>query len=483
MVPVIPAPYAAALRDAHGLQGNKPQPLHPIVYNPPPRPPSKATNDMVDYPTGRAQIIQRMPLLMRQKYLNQHGYQVTVDGKHGPQTATAVKAFVKGIPGAYWTKIWNANHPQPVPGTGTDVAPNAHPALPYTPPTPAPAAGHAPPPPAPDPRINVPGVGNVNMINPTAYANSAMETKYGPAAAELVRQMAQAKADQGSHQTDIKNWFAQILGDQKTGAASNVAALGGILSGADKANVGLVNALGGSANAASSNVASLGTIGRNALEQLAAHQANFDDTQHTAIGQQGVEAANNEYAKGQKVRDDLASQMLNLNNQRGSDYTTTLQGAQQDRFKQQLAIHDAKVANAMLPGQLRSQTDAHIAAQNANSTAEVNTKYLQAKIKAMGTSTATDWSKATTRNDWHDAVTQSVSDRNGALVTDPATAWTQIQHLMGRNGLDGNGTAMADAKQALQDALSRSHARGLYKNWVWGPKGLVQLAPKPKKKK
>ena len=58
---------------------------------------------------GQSNSILTMPVANQQAFLRHQGYAVTVDGIAGPQTKTALKAFLHGTPAATWNHAWNAD--------------------------------------------------------------------------------------------------------------------------------------------------------------------------------------------------------------------------------------------------------------------------------------------------------------------------------------------------------------------------------------
>lgn len=59
---------------------------------------------------GSAQIdIRTLPVSQQQTLLAHAGYHVTVDGITGPQTQTALKAYLSGVPAAKWNHAWAAD--------------------------------------------------------------------------------------------------------------------------------------------------------------------------------------------------------------------------------------------------------------------------------------------------------------------------------------------------------------------------------------
>lgn len=68
-------------------------------------------------PAGREAAFKTLPVRQRQQILRNAGFQVTVDGVAGPQTATATRAYLKGVSPAIWNHAWQTTTPQPAPTT------------------------------------------------------------------------------------------------------------------------------------------------------------------------------------------------------------------------------------------------------------------------------------------------------------------------------------------------------------------------------
>lgn len=76
--------------------------------------------------SGSAPVnILSMPVKLRQQFLRNAGYQISVDGILGPQTKTATNAFLKGTPAATWNRAWTEGAPAATPISQGGAAPAA----------------------------------------------------------------------------------------------------------------------------------------------------------------------------------------------------------------------------------------------------------------------------------------------------------------------------------------------------------------------
>lgn len=344
--------------------------------------------------TGNAKQWSASTIAAKQKILRQNGFNVTVDGQDGPQTITAWKAFHQGISSHSWNAAWTAHHSgvMAAAATGTPAAvTNSGGGVP-APAGPTPPTGGTPPPPGYDPTATP-------LIDPQQYAAATANAQYNPQINALVRQIADAKAQQGATQKDIQDWYSKLVGDTGAEATQNNADAQAILGGHDAAAAGLVNALGGSASAGAAEAGAQAGIGRSALEKLGLSNTTLSRNLGTAYAGEGVTALrdqNRQYATDLKT---ALGQKADLLGAKGAAETSALQSAYAQRTAQQSQQLDDQIKSNLAGVQLDT------AKTNLEGT-KLNTQIarwrLQAGIKAAaatGTPGAVqDWGKLGTSN-------------------------------------------------------------------------------------
>lgn len=308
-----------------------------------------------------------------QAKLNAAGYHVAIDGKVGPQTLSAYKAYTTGVHPDAWGEAYSSRtHPSVSPAAHVTpgVVPHGNPGdVPATTPTRTPAG------------VDPAAATDPSLIDPVAAAHAAANGAYDPKIRALARQIADAKAQEGATQGDIKSWYAKLVGDTGGAATANQATTDAALSGHDAAAAGLVAALGGSSSAGAADVAANATIGRTSLESLGQNNVGFDRNIGTAYAGEGVTALQDEHrGYASALKDNLAAQQDNYG-AKGNAYISALQQARLDRTNQAKTIMDTNV-EGKLSGVQVAQANANLASTKQG--IKINEWRYQQGIKAAG---------------------------------------------------------------------------------------------------
>lgn len=272
-----------------------------------------------------------------QQFLLNHGFNVTVDGQMGPETASAADAFRKNHKGG---ASWSAAN-----GAGT------HPTSPHDP---SPAAHVT----AADAtrQTNTAGGTGVggsdvfssllsallagggkvgSLLDPQSFGDAAAAPS-DALASTYQRQIAQSPRDEAQHQADISNWYGldpnansyklSVLG--RLGTASErdqQAATDGASNVSDLAK-SLVSSIGGSANDGSSSVAAAGADAAGTMAALGASSKMYAEDMAPLLTAEARGSMSRESASHQQVLLDLQDKLAQARGQSKSDRAGAVMG-------------------------------------------------------------------------------------------------------------------------------------------------------------
>lgn len=320
-----------------------------------------------------------LPVAKRQTILKNAGFAVAVDGITGPQTATATRAYLKGVSPSVWNHAWSSSHAisntPPAPAVATPMparTPNAH----------VPAA--AVPPASPTSGLLDQVLGGLGAYKPPTMkelmdqAKELAEIQIGPQVTLYKQQQDQAIADaerRAKLQAQIGAALAEVLKSQGPEVAATYRAAGadqaGLASGfsgdlresaaadAQKINE-LLDSIGAPSaqhvdtaptDAAANVLYGLGgylpasTLGR----EGAAFAAAADLLPQTATGQ-GAQLAANELHAGADAKKQLALQLAALETQRPGLVRNALGQLQDASTKNAAAAQNQALLPLLLAG-------------------------------------------------------------------------------------------------------------------------------------
>jgi hypothetical protein len=217
------------------------------------------------------------------------------------------------------------------------------------------------------------------LLDPTSLAHSQANEQYNPQINALVRQIADAKVQEGATQGNIQDWYSKLVGDANSAAGADSRDAAAILGSHDNASAGLVNALGGSASAAASDAGAQAGIGRSALEGLGLTNAATERHLGTAYAGEGVTALQDQSHKFQNDLHDALGKQVDLQGAKGAAYNTALQNALAARTAQAKTQMDTKVEQ-QLSGVQADQANANL--QGTQLANNINAWRFQQGIKA-----------------------------------------------------------------------------------------------------
>jgi hypothetical protein len=255
-----------------------------------------------------------------QTMLKKFGFNIAIDGLYGPQTKSAYDAYMHQVNPAKWNQQMRGTQvpTKPTPTTPT-TPPGKTPKVPGTARTTQSATN--PGQSFIDQLMSKFGIG-ASIVDPKSAANALVEAQYGPQAAALTRQMADARSQQQADQAQLGQWYKELVGQATQAFADEGKAFAGISSGADAATKGLVDSLGGSANPAASSAAAYGQINKGELDSNT--QADLHALEGMGLGyaKQGIGKRADSARAFEQTMGDLFNQQKSLAAQRAAAYAT-----------------------------------------------------------------------------------------------------------------------------------------------------------------
>jgi hypothetical protein len=425
------------------------------------------------------------PVKAMQHFLQNRGYNITVDGVRGPETNAAVLAFHKKVPPA----SFNASRKGAVPdvasaqtdssssGASTAVVPKGK------------GGGGRPGKPT-VPAID-PATGQV--IDPAAYAKGLTDAEYNPQINEILRQLTQGRSDQSSHTKQIQDWFSQALGVQSDMAKADAAAGQDAEQGYNAENANVLNLFGGpnSYRSTASEAAAFHDIGLSNLTADVNAQGQFDKNLRSIEALKGTEAQTGQFNADQQALKDLAGKLVDLRGAKGSAYGAAYQTGVQNRTQQEAAQQQLALAKALAPSQIKAaNANATTAVVNAKSAAANNATNLAiAKARLAQANAATKAALAANGGKWNlelpqqqgafqKALETNVFGPKGGLAINPETAWANLQQQLKMNGLAGDSHAQQLAQGVFLQGLWTSHSLGNFGGFAWDGKKIVRTGNK-----
>jgi len=301
----------------------------------------------------------RLGVKERQRILKDSGYRVTVDGKPGPQTKAASKAYVDGVPAKYWnahSKLADSSG-----GVTLDLTRNQKPGKSH----PATLAEDQPRsrPPVSGGANSGTGVlnfgrGGVTPLDPSIanlgspaetstsdiakYAEALAGQQYDAAIGDAQNALSKNPGQTAQNLRNIGDWYNQVLGALGTAttrdAEINKAATGSI----GDATQAILASLGGSANEGSGLVGAAGAQAQGTLGALGATQEQYNSDLAPILQNESASARTREQARQSQAAQELTRQLMQLRQQKGQAQASTTfeqnQTSKDDSFKRAMDI-------------------------------------------------------------------------------------------------------------------------------------------------
>jgi hypothetical protein len=417
-----------------------------------------------------------------QKELKAAGYNVTVDGISGPQTAMARKALANGVDPKYWNKVWLKNHPPAGSPSGGQSGSSSGSSSQSSGSSSTSGTGttkKATKPTGPAPATPVP------TFDPNAYAANAANAEFNPQIADARYNLKYAQKALPESLKDVSGWNQQI-----TDTANRYGGTAGYDQGIQQAAGSQVGGLFGGAYAG--EAAAQAAPGMDAMLQNKASQGGFQDIMKSVFAAQGRDYARRATREGNV---DITKAQMGLSGliagkgQAQAKYLSEGQQRQQDMAISQQALDQARAlaepqlaeAKARADAAAANATTAGIQAKNADKLASL--EYKSAKV-ALDKTIQDNGGKIDLNRPEHvtglnTSLSQAITGKNGGLSQNPNTAYqTMLRAIAQYPGLIGDKRVVAIMKAALQRALAVSRGRGMYTAWTLDANGMPVLDKK-----
>lgn len=341
----------------------------------------------------------QMPVRTRQQFLRSHGFNVTLDGKPGPQTFSASWAWEHGINPQTWASkgvgwqqrlfqnygpphyVGRPHGESPLFGgiskavksalDGSKTGPIRRPSGGVDPNAPTSSTDGKVPSirttPAPGQDISVNPLDGMPMgggsgISPTTgadlssndpmtYASAINEVQYGPQLAALMAQIKAQNQKAADAQASIASWYNVLGGDLANAQSSDDAAAAQALGDQDRATQGVLNVLGGN-GAAAGSAATFGGIERANLEGEHLAQHAYDQRLGPAYRQQGIDDRRRQLMADRAASDSLSGNLASLLAQKSSDLVKGVYDARHQNLEDRIAQKNMETQDALLPYQI-----------------------------------------------------------------------------------------------------------------------------------
>lgn len=398
--------------------------------------------------TGRT-IDPRDPATLKatQSFLRAKGYNITLDGKWGPQTQSAIADWTSGVgkrnPQAWTAKNNPLSAPYARPSTSTDVTDTSSAPPGKTPgkmpPRDTTGAGGRVPLPGFTP-VDTSYISQMQGYDPNA-ADAQAGLQFDPQIQMTKLLQSRGVTDAAQHQKDITNWFGQVQAAQQTAAARDATAGDQAVKSTGDAVAGIIASLGGSANPGAATLGAQGDANTAMESQMAQAQNQYQNDLAPILKLQQASAAQNQTNVDANSQQALAQQLSSLLGQRGQAVTAnklSLQQAQNALLAQQQGLTSDATQYNNSGSQQQFQNWATV--QELAQAAALN----HAQVKYYGASSNPSgflpWAKlnASQKQQLINTAMSNVTDSKGALLpqyaNNKAAAW-----IAARNYLKGQG--------------------------------------------
>lgn len=360
----------------------------------------------------------------RQLYLRSMGFNVKVDGKSGPQTASAAWSFTHGHDASFFNhqgrdwqqSIWNQHfakfHTSPSPHDPSTLAHESGAG------TPVDKNNHGGPGNAGDAQFSgspMSGLGadigqgvsdlyalakSGTLVDPkqgalvgtmrdaNAEGAAAAEAQYGQSIRDNARLIQNLPGEGRQHIADIKSWYGQVADKQNRAGADNAAMADALIKSSGAASAGLVNALGGDANASAGDLASAGEQEAASLRALKLAGALGSSDLSSAIGAEGLSARTRQRLTDENALTDAQNKATDLAKSAGaastlarSDALAANNSLSQTRYSNRMG---ATSQNNALIGDRAQRTAAALAAEEGAAALGPDLAYKSALAAAAG---------------------------------------------------------------------------------------------------
>lgn len=310
-----------------------------------------------------AQLLKSGRVKAAQQFLKAQGYDIDVDGKMGPQTASARDAYGKGQSPASLSAWWrrriaaeqaaaakaqsaaNGGKPNATAsgngggGGGAGARTN-------------PAAGTAQS--VMDLFAPILGMASESMIDPASYASNAAGYEFDPIISDLERQIGRAPGEAESHLAQIQGWYDQVEGRRGEMQEANDQVIQGSIGNQQSAVEGFINAIGGSSNPGSQGVAQQGSIDVAGLQGQGLATQTFDRDMASILALQGAESLVDQRKRDELTLADLRSQLMSAKSGKGKRRAELMAQGQQTLFDQLGAYQNMLLGGLLADDQIEA---------------------------------------------------------------------------------------------------------------------------------
>lgn len=317
------------------------------------------------------------------------------------------------------------------------------------------------------------------QVVPTAWANGGARLLDPKMAEQLAGiqfdgQIADLEAQQGvntrqtaQNDTDIRNWFGQVLGSQATAVQRDKAATAAGVESVQGAGQALLSAIGGQAAGGAGTVAAAGQNAVGTLQALGTAQEQFNNDLRPLLEAEAAGARTREQAAGSQRAHELAQRISTLRGDRGRAQT----GFQFEIDQANNQIRDNRQSRAI---DIRNQNNA-IAQQNFQNALALAQAQMGAAMTGLefeqgvaelngagaGKETSFPWGKApvSQKNAAYNQAVSAIFDGERLRMNVPQAVRTVNQIINGFGWSRKNPAVMALRNQILQDAGIRPDPR------------------------
>lgn len=333
-----------------------------------------------------------------QAFLRKQGYDIAADGVLGPETKSALQDWHKGR-GQRNPAQWNNSRQR-----ASILSREPHPRTSAGPfdKSPAPTASRGAPAPKHKDPAGMSGLGSlsgnpdVGALIPGSAANFGQEMnpkdaealaglEFDPQIHELAVEQAKQPRQAAQDQADIKNWYGQVLGSEKTAAGRDSAINQAAQASVGDATSGILASLGGAANAGSGLVGAAGADARGTLAALGSAQDQYNQDIQPLLANERAGVSAQEMARQSQLAQDLAAKIAEARGQKGQsvvqhrmDITQANNALDESRANAGIGIRQAN--NALLQQRFNNR----LGLQQAAIAAQVSGVNAAAKMIAAG---------------------------------------------------------------------------------------------------
>lgn len=458
-VPVVPGTVPASVRR------NKPRPVQGENASEKVPDKQKSRSALTSYVN---QLIKTGRIKAAQQFLKAQGYDLALDGKMGPQTASARDAYRKGQSpeslAAWWRRKIAANQA----ATAREQA-KANPVTRAQGGTKAPKGGVAGASTGGSLFGDLISQAMESLIDPGSYAAAGAGYEFDPLIADLQSQIDRAPGEAAMHQQNIADWYNQVEGRRAEMQGANDTVIQGTVNNQQSAVEGFINAIGGSSNPGSQGVAQQGSIDVAGLQGQGLATQTFDRDMAAVLALQGAESKVNQQRVDQMTLEDLRNELSGLKKGKGQLLTKLLGDAQETQFDQLGALQ-----NMILGDYLAGPQVAGANLDNAYKAAQISqigvlTEQEKERLRAFredsggGPDSQFSAMEPAAKTQLAQYLTQALLGPGGNFTVYPGTVANRIRQRM--FGIAGYDQADPAAQQFVQSVITNTLTPGRISWW------------------